>query len=203
MCYVQDRTPHCYVSMPFPSSPQDEWVREDTAWPSSREGLPLHTLQTHPPLPRIGEGVTCSVASSFSGSVVMCDLSLQLSEYGAYDFANNASKVSITFLPPCLPPCHPPPPFSSSHSSSFSASFSTATVDHTTATVAVKCMNFKFWPVTFSARIFDQSRCLVCFTMKFQESYLPRNVSYYHWINECWVQYLEMFCMCTFYSRYT
>ena len=69
--------------------------------------------------------------SSFSYSVVMCGLSLQLSEYGAYDFANNASKVSITFLPPCLPPCHPLPPFSSSHSSSFSASFSTATVDHT------------------------------------------------------------------------
>ena len=125
--------------------------------------------------------------SSFSCSVVMCGLSLQLSEYSAYDFANNASKVSITFLPPCLPPCHPPPPFSSSHSSSFLASFSTATVDHTTATVAVKCMNFKFWPVTFSAGIFDQSRCLVCFTMKFQGSYLPRNVSYYQWINECWV----------------
>ena len=46
--------------------------------------------------------------SSFSCSVVMCGLSLQLSEYGAYDFANNASKVSV--LPPCLPPCHPPLP---------------------------------------------------------------------------------------------
>ena len=75
--------------------------------------------------------------SSFICSVVMCGLSLQLSEYGTYDFANNASKVSITCLPPCLPPCHPPLPFSSSRSSSFSASFSTATV-------AVKCMNFKF-----------------------------------------------------------
>ena len=44
----------------------------------------------------------------FSCSVVVCDLSLQLSEYSAYDFANNAYKVSITFLPPCLPLCGPP-----------------------------------------------------------------------------------------------
>ena len=199
MCYVQDRTPHCYVSMAFPSSPQDEWVvGEDTAWPSSREGLSLHTkrILLFPGLVREWHALSSWHKTShtislmlkfsqwienwtffhklhkyfmsqvFSCSVVMCGLSLQLSEYGAYNFANNASKVSITFLPPCLPPCHPPPPFSSSHSSSFSASFSTATVDHTTATVAVKCMNFKFWPVTFSAGIFDQSRCLVCFTMK-------------------------------------
>ena len=48
MCYVQDRRPHSYVSMAFPSSPQDEWVvGEDTAWPSSREGFSLHTLQMH------------------------------------------------------------------------------------------------------------------------------------------------------------
>ena len=31
-------------------------------WDFSYLGLSLHTLQMHPPLPRIGKGVTCSVA---------------------------------------------------------------------------------------------------------------------------------------------
>ena len=49
---------------------------------------------------------------------MMCDVCvicpLQLSGYSAYDFANNAYKVSSSVLPLiiffCLPPCDPPPP---------------------------------------------------------------------------------------------
>ena len=133
MWYVQDRTPRSYVGMAFASSPQDEWVvGEDTAWPSSGERLSLHTLQTHPPLPRNGEGssnVLCSSwhktchtislmlkfsqwienwtffhklwvnqlfhESSFSCSVVMCGLSLQLSEYSTY----TVRMTLLTMLP--------------------------------------------------------------------------------------------------------